>query len=91
MPPVDVLSFPGDFPQDWPPGPIILPSEDFYFLAPPNGAGLSVGPTPIGNQIKSSPAAASMPPVTPSGTLSGTPQNLGPGPTLVPPTWFAPF
>ena len=91
MPPIDVLNFPGDFPQDWPPGPIILPSENYYGIAPPDGAGTAVLPTPIGDQLNDSPPAASMPPLTPAGTQGGTPQNLGPGPTIVPPTWFAPF
>ena len=106
--PADLLSYIGDFPQNWPPGPITPATDNFYGLANPSQgltgtagnepplaalatAGTNVRPTPIGNQLNSSPPAASMPPTTPAGTQSGTPQNLGPGAVKVPPTWFAPF
>ena len=102
--PSDLLSYIGDFPQDWPPGPI-NPNVDTYYgravsqygltgvagneppLAPFTTAGTAVLPTPIGNQLNASPPAASMPPLIPSGPASGTPQNMGPGAVIVPPTY----
>lgn len=91
MPTRDILENVGDFPQDWPAGPIVPAIDTYYGVAPPLGAGTAVVPTPIGNQLNNSPAAASMPPVAPAGTQGGTPQNMGPGATIVPPTLFPPF
>lgn len=77
----DVLWWQGDWPQDWPPGPII-PAYEGYLLA---GT-----PTPIGNQENVSPPSATPPPNNPS-ELPGVPFPIGPiGPVIVPPTfiWF---
>ena len=86
----DLLYYPGDFPQDWPPGPIVPAPDNFYGVAAPDGAGADVLPTPIGNQQNTSPAAASQPPLTPAGTQGGTP-TTGPGAIRVPMTLFPPF
>ena len=90
MPPRDILELVGDFPQDWPAGPINPAPDSFYGQAPPDGAGTGVLPTPIGNQLNSSPAAASQPPLTPAGSQGGTP-TTGPGAIRVPMTLFPPF
>ena len=102
--PVDLLSYIGDFPQDWPPG-AITPAYDTYYgrsvsqygltgeagneppLAPYTTAGTAVLPTPIGNQLNASPPASSPPPLVPSGSQGGTPQSMGPGAVIVPPTY----
>lgn len=88
--PADLLETVGDFPQDWPPGPINPAPDNFYGIAPPDGAGTAVKPTPIGNQLNASPAAASQPPLTPAGTQGGIP-TTGAGPIKVPPTFYPPF
>ena len=87
---VDLLSNPGDFPQDWPAGPIVPAIDTFYGQPAPKGAGTGVVPTPIGNQLNSSPPAESQPPLTPAGTQGGIP-TTGQGPIVVPPTLFPPF
>ena len=100
MPTRDVLEFVGDFPQDWPPGPIVPAIDTFYGLAGTQTgwdpltntttAGVGVKPTPIGDQQNHSPPAASQPPLTPAGPSGGTP-TTGPGAIKVPPTLFPPF
>lgn len=96
----DLLTWGGDAPQTWPAGPIVPALEGFkgnQTSTIDNGVNpitttVNVGTaTPIGNQQNTSPPAASAPPLTPNGTQSGTPQSFGPGPVIVPPTFFAPF
>ena len=98
----DLLPWGGDFPQDWPPGPIVPAYEGFagdQTSTIVNSEGenpitttVNVGTaTPIGDQQNVSPPASSAPPLTPNGTLSGVPQSMGPGPVIVPPTFFYPY
>ncbi len=97
---LDIFGWQGDAPQDWPSGPIVPALEGFtgdQTSVIQNGAHpitttVDVGlATPIGSQENMSPPAASMPPVAPNGTQSGIPQNMGPGPVIVPPTFFYGF
>ncbi len=97
---LDIFGWQGDAPQDWPSGPVVPALEGFagnQTATIDNGASpitttVNVGTaTPIGNQQNTSPPAASAPPLTPNGTESGTPQSFGPGPTIIPPTFFYPF
>lgn len=97
----DILVWPGEAPQDWPPGPIIPANDTFtgpqtFKITSNTSTVISVTqdvgtPTPIGNQQNTSAPSETPPPCNPS-NLPGSPQCIGPvGPVIVPPTYTWPF
>jgi len=107
MPPRDVLEYPGDFPQDWPPGPITPAIDSFYGLAisaegKTGNAGNSPPLAPLttaGTAVLPTPIGNQQntsPPAAsqPPLTPAGTQggtPTTGTGPIQVPPTLFPPF